>query len=118
MFDMIVYVSSPYTLEHLGTQNIAINRLNKTLAGIYKRNPTWACVNALYSFYNNHNVEKGSPLEKPTYKVLFGMVESLMKSSQVHIVSAVHGWEYSDIVIAECACAAKYGIPTVYEELA
>lgn len=117
MFDMIVYVSAPYALDHPSTQDRAIVRLNKTLAGIYKREPSWACVNALYSFYNNHNIEKGSPLEKPTYTVLFGMVESLMKSSRIHIVIATPGWEYSDVVITECALAAKYKIPTVYEEL-
>lgn len=117
MFDMIVYVSAPYALEHLSTQNAAICKLNRSLAGIYKRNPTWAAVNALYSFYTNPNTSEDSMLHKPTYKVLYWMVHSLMKSAQVHIVLRTPGWEYCDIVLAECACATQLGIPTIFEDV-
>lgn len=117
MFDMIVYVSAPYSLEHLSTQNSAITNLNKSLGSFYKRNPKWAAVNALYSFYNNPNVGEGSVIHKPSYKVLYDMVQSLMRSSQVHVVIRTPGWEYSDIVMNECACAAQCGVPTVFEDI-
>lgn len=117
MFDMIVYVSSPYTLEHVSTQNGAIIKLNKALGSFYKRNPKWAAVNALYSFYNNPNVAEDSAMHKPSYKVLYGMAHTLMKSAQVHVVLRTPGWEYSDIVMNECACAAQCGVPTVFEDI-
>lgn len=115
MFDMIVYVSTPYHLEHLATQNAAICSLNKSLAIFYKRNPRWAAVNALYSFYNNPNGTEDKQLAKPGYKMLFGIVLSLMKSAQAHIVLREPGWDYCDIVLAECACANQLGIPTLFE---
>lgn len=116
MFDMIVYVSTPYTLEHLSTQNTAICTLNRSLAFFYKRNPRGAAVNALYTFYNNPNGSEDNQLAKPGYKMLFGIVQSLMRSAQVHVVLKKPGWEYCDIVLAECACAAQLGIPTVTED--
>jgi hypothetical protein len=117
MFDMIVYVSTPYSIEHLSTQNAAVCKLNRALAGIYRRNKGWAAVNALYSFYNNPNGTEDNQLASPKYKVLFGIVNTLMRSAQVHIVLRTPGWEYCDIVLAECACAAQLGIPTVFEEV-
>lgn len=45
------------------------------------------------------------------------MVHSLMKSAQTHIVLRTPGWEYCDIVLAECACAAQLGIPTIFEDV-
>lgn len=117
MFDMIVYVSVPYSIEHLSTQNAAVCHLNRTLASIYRRNPSWAAVNALYSFYNNPNGTEDNQLAKPQYKVLFGIVQSLIRSAQVHIVLKVPGWEYCDIVLAECACATQLGVPTVFQDL-
>lgn len=115
MFNMIVYVSAPYSLEHLFTQNTAITQLNRSLAGFYHRNPTWAAVNALYTVYNNPNIMEDSGQKVITYKTLFSTVSTLMRASQVHVVLAVPGWEYSDIVLSECACAAQFGIPTVRE---
>ena len=109
MFDMIVYVSTPYSLEHPHTQRAALVSLNKALAGVYKRNPTWACVNPLYSIYNPQPTN-------PDYMALFVLMETLMRSAQAHIVIRSPGWEYSDVVLAECAHAAKLGIPTVFEE--
>ena len=117
MFDIIAYISYPYSLDHKDTQSIAAKGLGTTLAAFYKRNPTWACVNPLYSFHNNPYAEKGSPLETPTPAVLKGLIEVLMKSATVHIVVRKPGWEYSDIVMAECACANKFGIPTHYEDV-
>ena len=109
MFDMIVYVSTSYSLEHANTQRGALVSLNKTLAGVYKRNPNWACVNPLYSFYSPEST-------KPDYAALFVLIETLMRSSQVHIVVRSPGWEYSDVVLTECAIAAKHGVPTVFED--
>ena len=109
MFDMIVYVSVPYSLEHISTQRRALESLNKTLAGVYKRNPKWACVNPLYSFYSPQPT-------KPDYTALIVTIETLMRSSQAHIVVRVPGWEYSDVVLTECAIAAKHGVPTVFED--
>ena len=109
MFDMIVYVSTPYSLEHTSTQKRALVSLNKALGGIYKRNPKWACVNPLYSLYNPEPT-------KPDYAALIITIETLMKSSQAHIVVRVPGWEDSDVVLTECAVAAKHGVPTVFED--
>lgn len=117
MFDMIVYVSVPYSLEHLFTQNTAITSLNRNLANFYKRNPRWAAVNALYTVYNNPNIIEDKGSKTVTYKTLYGTVGLLMRSTNIHVVLRVPGWEYSDVVMSECACAAQLGIPTVFEDV-
>lgn len=115
---MIVYVSAPYSLEHLFTQNTAIMQLNRSLAGFYHRNPKSAAVNALYTIYNNPNLmEDNKGTKQVTYKTLYQTVGVLMRSAQIHVVLRVQGWEYSDIVMSECACAAQLGIPTVFEDV-
>ena len=114
---MIVYISIPYSLEHLSTQNTAITHLNRILAGFYKRNPTWAAVNALYTIYNNPNMLEDANSRQVTYKQLYGTVGLLMKSANAHVVIRVPGWEYSDIVMAECACAGQLGIMSLSEDV-
>ena len=114
---MIVYVSIPYSIEHLSTQNAALAQLNKQLAGFYKRNPRWAAVNALYSVYNNPNLMEDSGSRQITYKQLYSTVAVLMKSASAHIIIKNPGWEYSDIVLAECACANQTKTPTIFEDV-
>lgn len=108
MFDMIVYVSTPFLLEHQDTKNIAIARMNKFLGKFYKANPRWCAVNALYSIYNNPLLEDAA-----TYKNLYSTAGLLIRGSQMHVTLKAPGWEYSELVLNERHLAMSLNLPMI-----
>lgn len=111
IFDMIVYVSTPFLLEHQDTKNIAIARMNKFLGKFYKANPRWVAVNSLYSVYKNPSMQ-----DQITYKHLYAASAALIRSSGMHITLMSPGWEYSEIVLNERHLAMTLKMPMVEAE--
>lgn len=111
---MITYISIPYSVEHLSTQNSAIKTLNKYLATFYKRNPNMAGVNTLYSIYNNPLLD---PKHKIGYKEVYSTAKILLDSSLALIVLKVPNWDYSDIVMNEISYFSSLNRPILYEDL-
>lgn len=108
IFDMIVYVSTPFLLEHQDTKNIAIARMNRFLGKFYKANPRWTAVNSLYSVYNNPLVE-----DQVTYKHLYTTSALLIRASGLHVTLMAPGWEYSELVLNERHLAMTLKTPMI-----
>lgn len=109
MFDMIVYVSTPYSAQHLESITRARAAMQKYFANFYKLNPKAAAVNAIFSFPND--------ITTLTDKEIFTAAVPLMRSSGLHIVLRQPNWGYSPILIQECALAHSLNIPTTFEDI-
>jgi hypothetical protein len=107
MFDMIVYVSVPYSPQHPESLASARLTLQKYFAAFYKANPKCAAVNAVFSFPNN--------VGALTDKEVFTAVAPLMRSASKHIILIKPNWGYSPIATQECALAYNLNIPTLIE---
>lgn len=114
---MIAYVSFPYSLQHPATQEVAIAGLGKVLAKLYKDKPNYVFVNPLYTFHKNPYAEKGSSLFEVKPVIVQALIETFMKSADLHIIVRHPGWEYSDVVLSECAVSNRLGMSTLYYEL-
>ena len=112
MFDMIAYVSFPYSMDHHASKNRAIVGLNKALASLYRRNPNWVYVNGLYSHYNNPHIPTETKLG---ISDALQLSKVLLDSAQVCIVIHAKGWEYSDIVMTEAGYFSSLNRPILYE---
>lgn len=113
MYNMIAYVSIPYDISSHLNRGVATNRLGRVLSHLYSKQDRWAYVNALYSVHDNS--ELTSNIKATSFNnVLFTFVNGLLRSSDKHVVVRLPDWDSSEIVMTECAYAAKLGIETVF----
>jgi hypothetical protein len=109
MFDMIVYVSTPYSAQHPESLVKARSTLQKYFAAFYRANPRSAAVNAIFSFPDS--------VGALTDKEVFAAVAPLMRSASKHIVLNVFDWSYSPIILQEASLAYHLNIPTSIETI-
>ncbi len=94
---MIAYISTPYTLENLESQNTAIKHLNAFLGRVIYKRANWAGVSSVYTLYNNSDLSG----KAPTYKQLYDTSKLLIDNCSLFIILGGDNWGYSEIVMNE-----------------
>lgn len=97
MFNMIAYISTPYTLESLESQNNAVQHLNKFLGRVIYKREGWTGVSSVFTLYNNTDLHN----KAPTYKQLYATSKILIESCDLFMVLGGDNWGYSEIVMNE-----------------